>query len=86
MNFTQITMDKMREEWTAPLQKTISYLEQENFVLHEKLRKLEIKLAAEREACAKVAGEYRPARKNGFDFEDAFAVANSIAALIRGRG
>lgn len=85
MNFTQITMDKMREEWTAPLQKTISYLEQENFVLHEKLRKLEIKLAAEREACAKVAEGFVKHTDDDWDLAAKHA-ANSIAALIRGRG
>jgi len=72
--------------------KLISYLETENSVLHEKVRRLEIKLAAEREACAKVAEEWgyqmeREAFDKGSDAEmDAqIHAAKSIAALIRGR-
>lgn len=73
--------------------KTLSYLEQENSVLHERVRKLEIALASEREACAKVAEEYGlrlaptdeiQAAQERFEASP-YRVANSIAALIRGR-
>lgn len=67
-----------------------SYLTQENSVLHERVRKLEIALAKEREACAKVAEEYGIARyhyeaegKGGK--QDAMTAAKVIATLIRGR-
>jgi hypothetical protein len=79
--------------------KLISYLEQENSVLHSKLRSLEMKLekagkalAVEREACAKVAETWKP------DFDAAFKLCppttqttfsdgpKIIAQLIRGRG
>lgn len=73
-----------------------AYLEQENAVLHEKLRKLEIKLSAEREACAKVAegygeSEMEMARANPWNIEIGVEAARKrnaakrIAALIRGR-
>lgn len=70
--------------------KTASYLSQENSVLHEKVRKLEIALEAEREACAKLAQDYGISRYHyeqepGKVKQDAFTAANSIAALIRGR-
>lgn len=71
--------------------KALSYLEQENAVLHEKLRKLEISLAAEREACAKVAEDYGTARylyeaEGNGGKQDAKTAAEAIASLIRGRG
>lgn len=71
--------------------KLVSYLQEENSVLHERLRKLEIALEKEREACAKVAEEYGIARYH-YEAEgrggkqDAKTAANSIAALIRARG
>lgn len=71
--------------------KQIAYLEQENSVLHAKVRSLEIALSSEREACAKIAEDYGKARyayetEGGKSKQDAFTAANSIAQLIRGRG
>jgi hypothetical protein len=80
--------------------KSITYLEQENSVLHSKLRSLEMKLekaekalAVEREACAKVAEEYglRVDFTPTTDKEAPFLLgkvgaACDIAQLIRGRG
>ncbi len=62
----------------------IAYIEQENAVLHARVRQLEISLASEREACAKVAEEYwrRPSYEA---FTDPQRVTSHIATLIRGR-
>lgn len=71
------------------------YLEQENAVLHAKLRQLEISLSSEREACAKIAedlasntqqlllhaGEMEPQ-----EIRTTKAVLKFVAQLIRGRG
>ena len=76
--------------------KQLSYLQQENSVLHERVRKLEIALEAEREACAKVAEEIaKQANKDrqnlriGSELEvtelSVELASNRIAALIRGR-
>lgn len=73
--------------------RTIAYLSQENEVLIERIRLLEISLASEREACAKVADAYGyHMEKEAFDkgsdaeMEAMISAANSIASLIRGRG
>lgn len=76
---------------TAGSSKLASYLTQENSVLHERVRKMEIALAKEREACAKVAEEYGIARDNHEKQpntlkETALGTAKHIATLIRGRG
>lgn len=77
------------------LGKHMSYLEQENAVLHARVRKLEIALSSEREACAKVAedlasntpqlllhsGEMEPQ-----ELLTSKAVLKLVASLIRGRG
>jgi len=73
-----------------PLNRMVKYLEQENAVLHAKVRQLEISLSSEREACAKIAEDYGKARyayetEGGKSKQDAFTAANSIAQLIRGR-
>ncbi len=75
--------------------KALSYLEQENAVLHEKLRKLEISLAAEREACAKVAEDWIEKSERGLQasteeadinfYSGSADAAVSIADMIRQR-
>lgn len=77
---------------TAGGSKLASYLTQENSVLHERVRKLEIALAKERGANAQIADEVA-AKCAGDDdaftkwqSEAAVRAANSIASLIRGRG
>lgn len=87
----QWELDKMdRDNFDPAVQKISAYLTQENSVLHERVRKLEIALAAEREACAKVAEEYGIARDNHEKKpntlkETALGTAKHIATLIRGR-
>lgn len=89
----QWELDKMdRDNFDPAVQKISAYLTQENSVLHERVRKLEIALAKEREANAKIADEVA-AKCAGDDdaftkwqSEAAVRAANSIASLIRGRG
>lgn len=80
---------------SVPDTKLLSYLQQENEVLIQRVRLLEIALAAEREACAKVAedlasntpqlllhaGEMEPQ-----ELLTSKAVLKLVASLIRGRG
>lgn len=71
--------------------KLASYLQQENEVLIERVRLLEIALAVEREACAKVAEGwgYTDEAKNSTWFSGEAAMhfaSQSIASLIRARG
>lgn len=77
------------------MHKLISYLQQENSVLHEKVRRLEIKLAAEREACAKVAEDWIEKSERGLQasteeadmyfYSGSADAAVSIADMIRQR-
>lgn len=73
------------------VEKTTTYLQQENEVLIERVRLLEISLSSEREACAKVAEDYGIARylyeaEGNGGKQDAKTAAEAIASLIRGRG
>lgn len=85
----------MIEDETRPTPTQLSsYLEQENAVLHERLRTLEIALEAERDACARIAERFTEPRSNTEPTELGRAIeakirvltAKAIAALIRGRG
>ncbi len=75
----------------ATERKLNSYLTQENEVLIERVRLLELAVEREREACAKVAEEYGEhfdqIASQHDDCEMGQASAGKhIAALIRGRG
>jgi hypothetical protein len=63
-------------------QKLTTYLQQENEVLIERIRLLELAVEREREACAKVVEEYAW----GHYLDPYGNDAKAIAALIRGRG
>lgn len=76
-------------------EKLASYLQQENEVLIERVRLLEISLSSEREACAKVAEEYarqhdevaaKLRRKPDAELNASKDAAQWIAHLIRERG